>query len=328
MKSTQAKTKLPGAVLQIPAMMKAIRTHGRAGPEQLVFENVPVPKLAPGDALIQVFATGITPMELTWSETYENADGTSRTPSVPGHEVSGIVADLASGVTGLRIGDAVYGLTDFNRDGAAAEYAAVRASNLAPKPRSLDHPRAAAVPLSALTAWQALFQHGRLSRGQRVLIHGGAGGVGTFAVQLAHWRGAYVVATASRQDAQFVSQLGADQVIDYKEERFEGKAHDIDLVLDTIGGETRDRSWHVMRPGGILVSLTDPIPNDKPAEFEGVFFIVLPSRENLTALARLVDAGSLKSVVAEVLPLERAREAFEHGLTGHHRGKIVIEVHS
>src|SRR4051812_41126745 len=208
-----------------PRLMWAIRTHGRGGPEQLFYEEAPVPEPGEGDVLVRVCATGITPAELTWDETYRNADGSPRIPGIPGHEVSGTVEALGPGVADLRIGEDVYGLTDFPRDGAAAEYIAIRAANLAPKPQTIDYVQAAAVPLSALTAWQALFDKGRLTAGQRVLIHGGAGGVGTYAVQLAHWRGAHVIATSSAANAGFLRELGADKVIDYTTTRFEDEVH-------------------------------------------------------------------------------------------------------
>src|SRR5499427_4058921 len=227
--------------------VKAIRIHGRGGPEQLFFEDAPLPEVRPGDVLIRVRATGITPAELTWDETYQNADGTPRVPSIPGHEVSGVVERTAPDVTDFRPGDEIYGLADFSRDGAAAEFAAVRATNLAFKPRSISHAQAAALPLSALTAWQAPFEHAHLVSGQSVLIHGGAGGVGSLAVQLAQWRSARVLATASARDTAFVRSLGADDVTDYHATPFEEMLRDIDVVLDTIGGETRERSWRVLR---------------------------------------------------------------------------------
>lgn len=308
--------------------MKAARLHGRGGAGQLVYEDSPVPALLPGDALVRVHATGITPAELSWDETYQNSDGSIRLPSIPGHEVSGDVAALGPRATGVTVGDAVYGLCDFPRDGAAAEYVAVPAANLAPKPDSLSHTETAAVPLSALTAWQALFHHGDLREGQRVLIHGGAGGVGSFAVQLARWRRAHVIATASARNAAFLRELGAHEAIDYAVERFDEKLHDVDLVLDTIGSETQERSWKVMRRGGILIALTAPVPAAKPAEFgvRGVFFIVEPSRDDLLEITRLIDSAILKPIVDEVFSLAQAREAFEHGLQGHTRGKIVLRV--
>lgn len=317
-----------GAGEGLPTTMKAVRTHARGGPEQLVFEDAPVPKPGAGDALVRVHSTGITPAELTWAETYRNPDGSERIPSIPGHEVSGVVAALAPGMTDFAPGDAVYGLCDFPRDGAAAEYVAVRAANLAPKPQSLSHSESAAVPLSALTAWQAFFRHGGLREGARVLVHAGAGGVGSFAVQLARWRGAHVIATASARNTEFLRELGAQEVIDYTRERFDERLRDVDLVLDTIGGETQERSWKILRSGGILIALTGPIPADKPAEsgVRGKFFVVEPSRKDLEEIARLIDSGNLKPIIAEIFPLARAREAYEHGSHGHTRGKIVVQV--
>jgi NADPH:quinone reductase-like Zn-dependent oxidoreductase len=226
----------------------------------------------------------------------------------------------------FRPGDEVYGLADFPRDGAAAEFAAVRSANLALKPHSISHEQAAALPLSALTAWQALFEHAHLAAGQSVLIHGGAGGVGSLAVQLAHWGGARVLATASARDATFVRSQGADDVIDYHAPRFEETLQEIDMVLDTIGGETRERSWRVLRRGGVLVTLVSPIPAGVAEQHgvRGVFFIVRGNREQLDQISKLVDEGKLKPVIAEVLPLARAREAFEHGAGVHSPGKIVL----
>ena len=308
--------------------MKAVRMHGRGGPEQLFFEDVAVPEVRAGDLLVRVCATGITPAELTWDATYQNADGTPRIPSIPGHEVSGVVERMAPDVSDFRPGDEVYGLADFPRDGAAAEFAAVRAANLALKPRSISHAQAAALPITGLTAWQALFEHAHLDPGQTVLIHGGAGGVGTMAVQLAHWRRAHVLATASARDAAIVRSLGADAVIDYHAVGFEDLLRNLDVVLDTIGGETRELSWRLLRKGGVLVTLVSPIPPGVAEQrgVRGVFFVVSGNREQLDQITGLVNTGKLKPVVAEVLPLARAREAFEHGIAGHAPGKIVLEV--
>jgi NADPH:quinone reductase-like Zn-dependent oxidoreductase len=275
-----------------------------------------------------VAATGITPTELTWDETYQHADGTPRIPSIPGHEVSGAVERVAPDVDDFRTGDDVYGLTDFPRDGAAAELVAVRALNLARKPRSIGHTQAASLPLSALSAWQAVFEHGGLVTGQSALIHAGAGGVGSLAIQLAHWRGVRVLATASARDLAFVRSLGADTVIDYHAERFEEKVHEVDMVLDTVGGETQERSLGVLRKGGVLVSLVSRIPRDV-AEQHGVraiYFIVEGNRAQLDQIATLVDEGQLKPIIAEVFPLARTRDAFEFGAASHAPGKIVIEV--
>jgi NADPH:quinone reductase-like Zn-dependent oxidoreductase len=308
--------------------MKAIRTHARGGPEQLVYEEAPVPAVEPGDALVLVHATGITPAELTWDATYQNADSSPRMPSIPGHEVSGVIAAMEPNATGLGVGDAVYGLTAFTRDGAAADYVAVRAADLAPKPRSLTHTESAATPLSALTAWQALFERGGLVSGQRILIHGAAGGVGSFALQFARWKGAYIIATASARNMELVRQLGADEVIDYRSDRFEEKIGEVDLVLDPIGGDTRVRSWGIIRRGGLLITLPDPAPPGEAERYgvRGIFFIVEPNAGQLTRIARLIDDGVVKPVISAVFPLARAREAFERGLAGHAPGKIILQV--
>jgi NADPH:quinone reductase-like Zn-dependent oxidoreductase len=307
--------------------MKAIRIHQRGGTEGLVYEDAPIPALGPGDGLVRVHAAGVSPAEFTW-RIWETPDGGSRLPLIPSHEVSGVVVAVAPDVRDVAVGDAVYALTDFFRDGAAAEYVAVRAADLAPKPRSLDHARAAAVPLSGLTAWQALFDQAGLSAGQRALIHGAAGGVGSFAVQLARWRGAHVIGTASSPRLAFLRELGADETVDHRATRFEAVARDVDVVLDTVGGETTERSWSVLRPGGVLVTIVRP-PSPAWAAgraARGRFFIVEPNRAHLNELSRLIDAGVIRPVVEAVLPLARAREAYERGARDHPRGKLVLAV--
>src|SRR5262252_3471871 len=231
--------------------MKSVRMHKRGGPQDLLYEDAPKPQPGPGDALVRVYACAITPTELSWTETYTSSDGADRLPSIPGHELSGVVETVTPDVAAIRSGEAVYALTDFSRDGAAADYIAVRARDLAPKPRNLSHTQAAAVPLSALTAWQGLFDHAGLARGQRVLIHGAAGGVGTYAVQLARRRGAYVIGTSRADNAAFLRSLGVSEVIDYTAVRFEDKVRDADVVLDTVGADTLERSWGVLRHGGV-----------------------------------------------------------------------------
>src|SRR4051812_40174673 len=317
-----------GREARIGVVVKAIRLHARGGPERMVYEDAPLPDPAAGEALLRVYAAGITPTELTWSETYRTPDGHERLPTIPGHDVSGVVEALGTGVSGVSAGDAVYGLVAFPRDGSAAEYVTVRAADLAPKPRTLDHVHAAAVPLSALTAWQALFVHAGLAHGQRVLIHGAAGGVGAFAAQLARWRGAHVSATASARHHDFLRALGVETAIDYRTTRFEEVLRDVDVVLDTVGGGTTERSWRVLRRGGGAGSpaAPPPPPPAQEAGARGVFFIVEPSRAQLVEIARLIDAGEIRPVLEAVLPLARAREAFERGLTGHVRGKIVLRV--
>ena len=249
---------------------------------------------------------------------------------IPGHEFSGVVAAVAPDVRDVEAGDAVYALTDFYRDSATAEYVAVRSADLAPEPRTIDHAHAAATPLSALTAWQALFDHARLTAGQRVLIHGAAGGVGSFAVQLARWCGAHVIGTASARNGDFLRELGADEVVDYRARRFETVARDVDVVLDTVGGTTTERSWSVLRRDGVLVTIVRaPSPEWAAGrDARGLFFIVEPRRAQLNELAHLIDAGVIRPVVEAVLPLNQARDAYERGERDHPRGKLVLAVAS
>jgi NADPH:quinone reductase-like Zn-dependent oxidoreductase len=306
--------------------MKAVRVHARGGAEQLRYEDAPVPAPIAGEVRVRVRAAGITPTELTWTETYQDRSGRPRLPSIPAHELCGVVDLLGAGVGDMSTGDAVYGLIDFPRDGCAAEFVTVVAADLAPAPNTLDPLHAAAVPLSGLTAWQGLFRHGELQPGQRVLVHGAAGGVGSFAVQLARWKQAHVIATASRRHESFLRELGVDQFIDYTTESFEKALRDVDLVLDTVGGETLTRSWAVLGAGGSLISIVEPPgppPVDRP-DVRGMFFIVEPSRRELIELTRLIDAGQLRPFVHTVFPLAEARAAFEQGLAGHQRGKIVL----
>ncbi len=307
--------------------MKAIRMYGRAGPESLVYEDVPIPELRPGDALVRVHAAGVSPAEFTW-RIYDTPNGGSRLPTVPSHEVSGSVVSLPPEEHELKVGDSVYGLTDFFRDGGAAEYIAVRSVELALKPRAIGHAATAATPLSALTAWQALFDHARLSPSQRLLVHGASGGVGGFAIQLARWRGARVIAMTSARDADFVRQVGAHEVYDYRTTPFEAVVGDVDVVLDTIGGAITQRSWSVLRPDGLLVSLVRPQSPDWAAgrTAKGVFFVVEPRRTQLNELSRLIDAGVVRPIVESVLPLSQARHAYEQGMKNHPRGKLVLSV--
>ena len=308
--------------------MKAIRLHSRGGPEGLDYEEAPIPVLRQGDALIEVQAAGITPTEFTWNSTFTSPDKMERLPIVPGFEVSGTVSKVAPDVSDLAPGDEIYGLLDFWRDGSAAEYVAVKASDMAPKPRSLDFVQAAAVPLSGLTAWQALFDHARLSSGDTVLIHGAGGGVGTFAVQFAKSRGVHVIATCSSSKAGLVRELGAEKVIDYARSPFEDEVKDADAVLDTVGGETLDRSWGVIRKGGTLVTIVGDAPEEKAKAYgvRGVSMLVEPSRGELIEISRLVDQRKVRPVVSNVFPLAQARIAYENGLAGHNQGKTVLKV--
>jgi len=308
--------------------MKAVRMHVRAGPEALVYEDAPAPKIGSEEVLVRVRAAGVTPTEFTWNSTFTARDKRSRLPIIPAFEVAGIVEKIGSLTSGMAEGDAVYGLLDFWRDGAAAEYVVARAHELAPKPESLSFAYAAAVPLSGLTAWQSLFDYANLSEGNTVLVHGAGGGVGTFAVQFAHRRGAHVFATCSREKVDFVRSLGADRVIDYSRVRFQDELGGLDVVLDTVGGEVLENSWKVLRPGGSLVTIVGDAPEETAARYgvKGFSILVEPNRKELVEIARVIDAGEVKPVVDAVFPLSRAREAYERGLRGHNRGKIVLKV--
>ena len=308
--------------------MKAIRIHGRGGPDQLVYEDVSVPHPGPGEVLVRVAASGILVNELKWDVTYQTATGEPRPLPIPGRDLCGVVAEVGAEVANVAVGEAVYAMLGYGRDGADAEYALALPGELAPKPRMVDDVQAAAVPLAALTAWQALFLHAKVSQGQQVLIHGGSGGVGTYAVQLAHWAGAQVLATASARNAAFLHELGADQVIDYATTRFEDVARNLDVVFDLVGGDTLRRSWQVVRAGGVLVSVVTPPPPQAEQELRPevrfVYFIVEPSGAQLRQIGDLLDAGQVRPIVDQVFPLAQARQAYEVGMHGHHRGKIVL----
>lgn len=303
----------------IGSTMRAVRLHAPAGPDALQLEDVATPRLRPGDALVRVHAAAITKDELEWP--------TDRLPAVPSYELSGVVAAIALGVEGVEIGEHVYGLTGFDRDGAAADYAAVAANLLAPKPRALDHVESAALPLAALSAWQGLFDHGGLEEGQRVLIHGAAGGVGHFATQLARRRGAYVVGTASPAGVESARRFGAHEVVDHTKTRFEEALDPVDLVFDTVGGELLERSPAIVVKGGRLVSVAEEPPEiPAEAEIEARYFVVEPSRDQLLELARLADSGDLRVEIDSVFPLSEARTAFERSLVRGKRGKVVLRI--
>jgi NADPH:quinone reductase-like Zn-dependent oxidoreductase len=303
--------------------MRAIRIHVLAGPDALVVEEAPYPHTAENDVVIQVHAAGFTPGELNWPSTWKDRAGRDRAPVIPGHEVSGEVAELGSGTTGLTVGQRVFGLTDWARDGTLAEYVAVEARNLAPLPASIDYIRGAALPMAGLTAWQALFDHAGLRPGQTVLVHGAAGAVGDLAVQLAREAGALIIGTGRERDRAAVLEAGAERFASIDGDRFEEVAGQVDVVLDMIGGEVLDRSAAVVRPGGTLVSVTAP-PRVRPAEGRAVFFVVEPNRDQLAELARWVQHGKLTPKVGAVRPLAETRDAFLHkqGIPG----KTVIQV--
>jgi len=307
--------------------MKAAFLYQAAGPEGLVFGEIPEPVPARGEVLVQVHATAATPTEFKWFPTFNTREGKPRAfPIVPSHEFSGAVAAIGAGVTGLKLGDEVYGLNDWFANGALSEYCIAPAAAVAIKPTKLTHASAAVAPISALTAWQGLFEKGKLEAGQTVLIHGGSGGVGVFSVQLARWRGARVIATASTHNLEFVRELGADEVIDYKTTHFEDSVRNVDHVFDTVGGETLNRSWAVIRPGGKVVTVATQSETTPDQRARDAFFIVEANSAQLTEIARLFDAGTLRAFVAGVFPFTEAHEAYARAARGNQRGKIVLQI--
>ena len=308
--------------------MMALRAHARGGPEQLVYEQAPTPSAGPGEVIIAVHAAAITFAELTWDLEWTTQDGKDRTPVIPSHEVSGIVAGLGTGVAGLAAGDEVIGLIDFDRDGAAAEYVVMPAASLAAKPHSLSHLAAATLPLAALTAWQALADHAALRPGEQVLVQGGAGGVGIFAVQLATILGGHVTATGRSADAGFVQDLGADRFISTETGRSSQSAGGFDVVIDTVGGAVLDDSYGLLREGSRLITLGAP-PDQEAAgrhKVQATFFVVEPDAAELARLAELADAGRLRAVISQTFPLAEGRQAFESGRGSRRPGKTVLVV--
>jgi NADPH:quinone reductase-like Zn-dependent oxidoreductase len=308
--------------------MKAVRIHEYGGVDVLRFEDAPRPEPGPGEVLVRIHAAGVNPVDWKVRAGYVKDWLKYKLPMIPGWDFSGVVESMGPGVDGWRASAEVYARPDLSRDGAYAEFIAVRESEIAAKPKSLDHVHAAAIPLAGLTAWQALFDAGGLAPGQKVLIHAAAGGVGHFAVQLAKWKGAFVAGTASARNHDFLRQLGVDQPIDYTTVRFEDVARDFDVVLDALAGETRTRSWGVLKKGGILVTILGQ-PSQEDAKAHGVRaagIFVQPNPKQLAEIAALVDSGKLKPHLEAVFPLAEAAKAHQLGETNAVRGKIVLRV--
>ena len=307
-------------------MMKAVIAHEYGAPEVLKFEDVPRPEPKEDEALVRMIASGVNPADpLTLSGKYAREFGT-HLPLIPGFEIAGVVEKTGANVAKLKVGDAVYGYPTFG--GGWADYVTVKEWEVAAKPKSLNFVEAAAVPMGALTAWQALVDIAQLHPGQTILIHGGSGGVGSFAVQLAKARGARVIATASTANQDLLKQLGVDLAIDYTKARFEEIAKDVDAVLDPVGKETLARSYGVVKKGGIVMSLVarpDPVELEKHG-IRGAAISVQPDAEDLAEIAHLIDAGKIKPVVTQVLPLSEAIAAQQQAATHHTRGKLVLRI--
>lgn len=301
--------------------MQAITVSDRnAGLGGLTLSDVPYPHPAENDVVVRVHAAGFTPGELEWPATWTDRAGRDRTPSVPGHELSGVVVELGYGTTGLTIGQRVFGLADWARDGSLAEYTAVEARNLAPLAADIDHVVAAALPISGLTAWQGLFVHAGLRTGQTVVVHGAAGGVGSIAVQLARDAGARVIGTGRPHHRDVVLDLGAYAFVDLSGEDLSGIGH-VDVVFDVIGGEILERSVDLVRPGGTVVTIAAP-PKTQPEAGRAVFFVVEPDRSQLEALAQRVRTGRLRPLVGATRALAETAEAFAAPRAG--AGKTII----
>ncbi len=308
--------------------MKAIRIHNYGDLDTLSYEDAPMPEPGPADVRIRVHAAAVNPVDWKIRAGYMAAVIPYPMPLTLGWDVSGVVESVGSDVTHLSVGDAVYSRPDITRDGSYAEYMVVRASEVAAKPKSLSHNEAAAVPLAGLTAWQALFDHAQLKKGERVLVHAGAGGVGSFAIQFAKWAGAHVIATASAANEALVRDLGADEFVDYRSQKFEDVLAKVDVVLDTIGGDTQERSIRLLKSGGRLFSVVAAPDVDALAAVgaTGGVFMVQPSSEGLGRIAKLIDDGAVKVLIDSVFPLSETRAAHEKSETGRAKGKIVLEV--
>jgi NADPH:quinone reductase-like Zn-dependent oxidoreductase len=318
---------LGGVVYSWESTMKAVRIHNFGGPEVMHFEDLPIPVPEADEILVRVCAASINPVDYKTREGKYQAIARDKFPITLGRDISGIVVDRGTQVGTFQNGDAVYALLPPDQ-GAFAEFVRIKAEQAAAKPANLSHVEAAAVPLAALTALQGLFDYGGIARGQRVLIHGGAGGVGHFAIQLAKIAGATVLTTVSADDRAFVRELGADEAIDYRRDRFEEVAHDIDLVFDLIGGETQDRSWSVLKPSGTLVSTLGQPPQEKAAQHQAraVGYQAQPNGEELAEIAALIDARRLRPFIAATFPFGAIFDAEEVQEKTHPRGKIVLQL--
>jgi NADPH:quinone reductase-like Zn-dependent oxidoreductase len=311
-------------------VMRAMRlSRSESGAVEFTTAEIPQPKLKAGEVLVRVHAAGVTATEVIWYPTTHTKDGAARTNAILAHEFSGVIAEAGSDVRDFQVGQEIYGVNDWFGDGALAEYCITTPSEIALKPTKISHAEAAAVPISALTAWQGLIDRAHLKSGQRVLIHGASGGVGTFAVQVAHDLGAHVFATAAERNRDFVKQLGADEFIDYTTQRFEDVARDIDVVFDCVGGETFERSFSVLKPGGHITTIaaSEEAEALKDERRKKAFFIVEPNQKQLIEVTKLIDSGKLKSVVDAVVPLADAASAYNGTLKNRQgRGKIVVEI--
>ena len=307
-------------------MMQAIRVHQYGGPEQLKLEQISCPEPQPDEVLVRVYATGVLPIEWKIRQGLFHAFNPATFPYIPGSAFAGVVEEVGSLVTTFRSGQAVFGRSN---KGTYAEYTTVSGETIALKPESLGFDEAATISGGATTAWEALFDQGGLQAGQRVLILGAAGGVGSFVVQLARWKGAQVIGTTGAANVDFVRSLGAETVVDYTSTPVEQVVHAVDLVVDTVGGQTLASAWPVIKRGGRLVSTAGQPSKEKARELGiGALFFSggRPSSERLQTIAQLIDEGQVKATLARIFPLREASLAHELSQSGHGRGRIVLHI--
>jgi len=310
----------------IMADMKAVRIHGYGGPEVLIYEDAPRPVPGAGEVLVRVHAASVNPIDWKIRAGYLKDYIPYTFPVILGWDVSGIVEAVGPGVTSFKKGDEVYAMGNVQRNGAYAEYMVIEASLCAAKPKTLGHAHAAAVPLAGLTAWHGLFESAELKPGQRILIIGAAGGVGTFAVQLAKWKGAYVIGTSSTQNTDLVLSLGADEAVDYTAGSIDNKVKDVDIVFDLVGGEAQDQSWKTLKKGGLMMTTVGQ-PAPERASAQGVVAKAVQNRPDafvLKEIARLIEGNKIKVTLEAQVPLAESRRAHEISQGGHARGKIVL----
>jgi NADPH:quinone reductase-like Zn-dependent oxidoreductase len=308
--------------------MRAVTIHEFGGPEVMRVERTPRPAAGPGELLVRVHAAGVNPVDAQTRAGVARGLSGERFPYVTGFDVAGEVVQVGPEVTRFRAGDRIFAHLDLRRGGGYAEYAIVKESEAAPLPERTTYVDAASVPLVALTAWQAFFDTADLQPGETVLIHGGAGGVGSIAVQIAKWHGARVIATASPENHPFLRDLGADVVVDYRTQRFEDFARGVDVILDPIGGETQSRSLAILRDGGRLVSIVGLIPEARNTTRDVMTrsILVRPDATQLARIGALIDEGILDPIVSHVFPLESVALAHEQSETGRTRGKVVLRL--
>jgi NADPH:quinone reductase-like Zn-dependent oxidoreductase len=305
--------------------MRSWRLDG--SPSVLVARESLKPSPGAGEVLIRVKAAGVTPTELQWYPTTHTKSGEKRSDAIPGHEFTGIIEAVGAGAVQFKVGEEIFGMNDWFADGATAEYCISKPDWIAPKPSSFSHAEAASVPIGALTAWQGLYDRAKIQSGEHVLIHGGSGAVGVYAIQLARRAGAKIITTASARNRDFLLQMGADRVIDYHAEKFEQIVSNMDVVLDTVGGSTLQRSWGVLKPTGRMVTIASDSEGTADERTRQAFFIVDPNQRQLVQIGNLLHSKQLQTVIDAEVPWEKAADAYAGKIAQRSgRGKVVVVI--